>query len=96
MLIETVLIETVSTIGLVPAQNPEPPQGQLPEWGSAAPVGLALVLVLMLATAFLIHNMSKRIKRLPQSFDDRPVDDDPAVDGPEDGAKKADSGSRDT
>ncbi|WP_143105289.1 hypothetical protein [Pseudonocardia ammonioxydans] len=58
----------VATGLLVPMQDREPPPGQLPEFGNAAPVGLAIVLVLLLATIFLIRNMSKRITRLPESF----------------------------
>ncbi|MEV1293239.1 hypothetical protein [Pseudonocardia sp. NPDC049635] len=65
----TVVAREVAAGFLVPMQERPPPPGQLPEWGSAAPVGLAVVLVLLLATAFLIRNMSTRITRLPESFD---------------------------
>jgi hypothetical protein len=37
--------------------------------GLAGPMGLLLVIVLATATVLLIRNMSKRIKRLPSSFD---------------------------
>ncbi|MEU6698082.1 hypothetical protein [Pseudonocardia sp. NPDC046786] len=66
----TVVARELAAGFLVPMQERPPPPGQLPEWGSAAPVGLAVVLVLLLATAFLIRNMSKRITRLPESFDE--------------------------
>jgi hypothetical protein len=62
-------VRMVATGLVVPAQDRPPPPGQLPEWGNAAPVGLAIVLVLLLATVLLIRNMSKRIKRLPESFE---------------------------
>ena len=46
-----------------------PPPGQGPEFGKASPVGLIVVLLLAVATALLIRSMSKRIKRLPETFD---------------------------
>ncbi|MBP2370894.1 hypothetical protein [Pseudonocardia parietis] len=72
MLVDTVTVWDVATGLLVPMQDRPPPPGQLPEWGNAAPAGLAIVLVLMLATAFLIRNMSKRLTRLPESFEPDP------------------------
>lgn len=91
MLINTVLgtdtvaaVRLVATGFVVPAQDRPPPPGQLPEWGNAAPVGLAIVLVLLLATVVLIRNMSKRLNRLPESFGtDAPAEQDG---GTEDGA----------
>jgi hypothetical protein len=55
------------------AQNPEPPPGRGEEFGKASPVGLVVVVLLLLATVVLIRSMTKRIRRLPASFDD---DDD--------------------
>ena len=37
--------------------------------GYAGPLGLLVVLLLGVATVFLIRNMTARIKRLPESFD---------------------------
>jgi len=37
--------------------------------GLAGPMGLLLIIILGTATVFLIRNMSKRIKRLPSTFD---------------------------
>ena len=37
--------------------------------GLAGPMGLLLIIVLGVVTILLIRNMSKRIKRLPSSFD---------------------------
>ncbi|ALE85258.1 hypothetical protein XF36_20645 [Pseudonocardia sp. HH130629-09] len=67
---------------LVPTQDRPPPPGQLPEWGNAAPAGLAIVLLLLLATVFLVRNMSKRITRLPESFDGDAEGADPAGTAP--------------
>jgi hypothetical protein len=54
-----------------------PPPGKGEEFGKASPVGLVVVLVLAVATVFLIRSMSKRIKRLPASFDDPPEPSEP-------------------
>ncbi len=57
--------------GLVPAQDPAPPPGKGPEFGNASPIGLVVVLLLLIATVVLIRSMSRRIRRLPASFDRR-------------------------
>lgn len=48
------------------------PPGKGPEFGKASPVGLIVILLLALATAFLIRSMIKHLKRVPASFDDPP------------------------
>lgn len=53
-----------------PAQNPEPPPGQGPEFGKASPVALVVIVLLGLATVLLIRSMNKRIRRLPTAFQD--------------------------
>lgn len=52
------------------AQEPAPPPGKGPEFGKASPLGLVVILLLAVATVFLIRSMSKRIRRLPASFED--------------------------
>lgn len=54
----------------VPAQNPEPPPGRGEEFGKASPIALVVILLLGLATFLLVRNMTKRINRLPESFDE--------------------------
>ncbi|MEV0268608.1 MAG: hypothetical protein HOV71_23530 [Hamadaea sp.] len=44
--------------------------------GLAGPMGLLLIVVLGIAIVLLIRNMSKRIKRLPASFDGEPAEGD--------------------
>jgi hypothetical protein len=74
------------------------PPGQGPEFGKASPVGLIVVLLLAVATALLIRSMSKRIKRLPESFDppaEQPdgVDEQPGDDAvPRSGRDTEDAG----
>jgi hypothetical protein len=47
---------------------------QLPEdVGKAGPIGLLLIVVLLIATAFLVKSMSRHLKRVPRSFDEPQV-----------------------
>lgn len=57
---------TVSTVAVSVAQIP-PGKGE--EFGKASPVAIVVILFLAVATALLIRGMTKRIKRLPASFD---------------------------
>jgi hypothetical protein len=58
---------------------------QLPEdVGKAGPIGLLLIVVLLIATAFLVKSMSRHLKRVPRSFD---ADDEPQVVVPDDAAE---------
>jgi len=54
------------------------PGGQGPEFGSSGPVALIVLIVLLVAVAFLIRSMSKHLKRVPASFD--PPEDTPEPD----------------
>ena len=45
------------------------PPGKGEEFGKASPTALVVILLLAVATVFLIRSMSKRIRRLPASFD---------------------------
>jgi hypothetical protein len=43
---------------------------QLPEdVGKAGPIGLLLIVLLLIATAFLVKSMGRHLKRVPASFD---------------------------
>lgn len=55
------------------------PGGQGPEFGSAGPVALIVLVVLLVAVAFLIRSMTKHLKRVPASFDP-PEDNGPEQD----------------
>jgi hypothetical protein len=74
--------------GVLLAQNPAPPR-EGAEFGKASPVGLVVVVLLLLATGVLIRSMTKRIRRLPASFDD----DDSRDAQPETGAERPGDGS---
>ena len=64
----------------VPAQDPAPPPGKGEEFGKASPVALVVILSLAVVTILLIRGMTKRIRRLPASFE-------PAEQEPEDDKK---------
>jgi len=55
----------------------DPSTGKGPEWGKAAPIGLLVILLLVIATFFLLRSMVRKINKVPASFD--PPDED-AVD----------------
>ncbi|WP_433505998.1 hypothetical protein ACQP04_05615 [Pseudonocardia halophobica] len=72
MLVELGAVPIGVTVATVLAQNPEPPPDRGEEFGKASPVALVVILCLAVATIALIVSMSRRIRRLPQSFDEEP------------------------
>jgi hypothetical protein len=68
MLVE--LVPMGDTVATVLAQNPEPPANQGEEFGKASPIALVVILCLAVATIALIVSMTRRIRRLPESFDE--------------------------
>jgi hypothetical protein len=81
------------TVALVLAQNPEPPADKGEEFGKASPIGLVVILVLLIATGFLIRSMTKHLRRVPASFDP-PVTGAPPVAGPHPDAAASDGSPR--
>lgn len=79
-----------AALAVVPVQNPQPPPGQGEEFGKSSPVGLVVVLLLAVATVVLIRGMTKRIKRLPASFDKEPPAGASAGDEPHSEADRRD------
>jgi hypothetical protein len=83
--VSPLLVEAVPTGSAqvaVPVQDPAPPPGKGEEFGKASPVALVVILTLVVATILLIRGMSKRIRRLPASFE-------PAEEEQKDGKEKA-------
>ncbi len=75
------------TIGMLAADVlAQEPAG--PEFGKASPpVGLALIVVLLVATVLLIRNMNKQIGKLPETFEpEHPEADQAADEGTDRGA----------
>lgn len=85
MLVDTGVVPAAEVSVLVPAQDPAPPPGKGPEFGNSSPVGLVVVLLLLIATVVLIRSMSRRIRRLPESFDPSEQAGDSAAAGAGDG-----------
>ena len=71
-LVDLGAVVAVSTAGptAVLAQDPAPPPGEGPEFGKASPVALVVIVLLGIATVFLIRSMTKHLRRVPASFDD--------------------------
>ena len=57
-------------LGVALAQDPVPPPGKGEEFGKASPLGLVVVVLLLIATLFLIRSMTKHLRKVPASFDD--------------------------
>ena len=51
-----------------------------PDFGKASPVGLVVVLLLVVATVFLVRSMNKQLKKVPESFDRQNPEPDQAAD----------------
>jgi len=52
--------------------------GDTRDGGLAGPTGLVIILLLVVATIFLIRNMNARLRRLPDRFPDQRQPTDPA------------------
>jgi preprotein translocase subunit SecG len=61
----------VATTALVLVQQPGSGDngGQGEDFGKSSPVGFLLLLVFLIAVAFLVRSMTKHLKRVPASFD---------------------------
>ena len=60
----------------------ETPRDTGPDFGKASPFGLLIVVLLGIATFFLIWSMNRHLKKLPESFDmDNPEQDQAVDDG---------------
>jgi hypothetical protein len=64
----------MTTIAMVaqpppPPPGPDDPGGRGEDFGKSSPVGLLVLLVFLIAVAFLARSMTKHLKRVPASFD---------------------------
>jgi hypothetical protein len=55
---------------MVLAQSPDP-GGQGEDFGKSSPVGLVLLILFFIAVAFLVRSMTKHLRKLPTSFDEK-------------------------
>jgi hypothetical protein len=58
----------------------EHPHNTGPDFGKASPFGLLVVVLLVIATLFLVRSMNKQLKKVPESFDRQNPEPDQAAD----------------
>ncbi len=56
------------------------PHNHGPDFGKASPVGLLVVVLLLIATLFLLRSMSRQLKKVPKTFDPEHPEPDQAAD----------------
>jgi hypothetical protein len=67
----TAPVASVAMVAQPPPTTPGKDQGgEGEDFGKSGPLGLLVVLVLLVAVAFLVRSMTKHLKRVPASFDD--------------------------
>ncbi|MGW4487009.1 hypothetical protein ACWEOE_24565 [Amycolatopsis sp. NPDC004368] len=97
--VPAVAVVPLTASALFLAQQPDSGDngGQGEDFGKSSPVGLLVLILFLIAVAFLIRSMSKHLKKVPASFD--PEEEvvaeksDPAADSdaaPEKAAEPAD------
>jgi hypothetical protein len=56
------------------------PKNNGPDFGKASPLGLVVVVLLVVATVFLVRSMNRQLKKVPESFDRQHPEPDQAAD----------------
>lgn len=62
-----------------------------PDFGKASPIGLLIVVLLLIATMFLIRSMNRQLRKVPESFDPKHPEPDQAADEGTDAVDEADT-----
>src|SRR5579884_3684795 len=65
---------------LADLQADQAPRHTGPDFGKASPMGLLVIVLLLLATVFLIRSMNRQLKKVPESFDPEHPEPDQAAD----------------
>ena len=63
------MVTAVLALADDPPADIDPTTGKGPEWGKAAPIGLLVILLMGIATFFLLRSMIRNLKKVPASFD---------------------------
>ena len=71
------------------------PRNSGPDFGKASPFGLLVVVLLLIATVFLVRSMNRHLRKLPDSFDPQDPGPDQAVDDGTIGADQPTQGETD-
>jgi hypothetical protein len=87
----------LSALGvMVDLQADDAPRRTGPDFGKASPMGLLVIVLLLLATVFLIRSMNRQLKKVPESFDqEHPEPDQAADEGTPPGVPEVDAGQPD-
>ena len=67
----------------------DPPKNTGPDFGKASPFGLLITVILLICVFALVWSMNRHLKKLPESFDETPVEpggDDVVAAAADDGA----------
>ncbi len=56
------------------------PHNTGPDFGKASPVGLVVIVLLLVATLFLLRSMNRQLKKVPDTFDPQHPEPDQAAD----------------
>ena len=56
------------------------PHNTGPDFGKASPLGLLVVVLLLIATLFLLRSMNRQLKKVPDTFDPQHPEPDQAAD----------------
>lgn len=56
------------------------PKNNGPDFGKASPLGLVVVVLLVVATVFLVRSMNRQLRKVPESFDRQHPEPDQAAD----------------
>ncbi|WP_326566051.1 hypothetical protein VSH64_29775 [Amycolatopsis rhabdoformis] len=75
--VPAVAVAPLTASALFLAQQPDSGDngGQGEDFGKSSPVGLLVLILFLIAVAFLIRSMSKHLKKVPKSFDQEEVAD---------------------
>jgi hypothetical protein len=71
------------------------PHNSGPDFGKASPFGLLVVVLLLIATVFLVRSMNRHLRKLPDSFDPQTPAPDQAIDDGTIGADQPTQGDAD-
>ena len=74
-----------------PPADIDPTTGKGAEFGKAAPVGLLVILLMCVATFFLLRSMNRNMRKVPKSFGPTADSGVPPVDAESAGADRAGS-----
>lgn len=56
------------------------PHNTGPDFGKASPLGLVVIVLLLVATLFLLRSMNRQLKKVPDTFDPQHPEPDQAAD----------------